>query len=82
MLAALLPTTVVALVKYGDKVSSFPVCYEALAFHSSLEMLLDLPDIKWPLRVWRHPCRFRSHPCRSRLRGFMEHNRLCFLLFH
>ena len=23
---------------------------------SSLKLLLALPDIKWPLRVWNHPC--------------------------
>ena len=74
-LPTLLPTTVLALPKYGDKVSSFLACYEALACRSLLEVLLDLRDIKWPLRVWSHPCR----PC---LRGFMEHDRPCFLLFH
>ena len=74
-LPALLSTTVLALPKYGDKVSSFLACYEALACCSSLDVLLALPDIKWPLRVW-------SHPCRCCLRGFMEHDRPCFLLFH
>ena len=64
LLAALLPTTVVALVKYGDKVSSFLAGYEALASAlprappvlAVLDVLLALPDIKWPLGVWSHPC--------------------------
>ena len=51
LLPTLLPTTVLALPKYRDKVSSFLACYEALACSSSLEVLLDLHDIKWPLKV-------------------------------
>ena len=41
---------------------------------ASLEVLLAIPDIKRPLRVW-------SHPWASCLRGFLEHDRPCFL-FH
>ena len=41
---------------------------------ASLEVLLAVPDIKWPLRIW-------SHPCGSCLRGFVEHERPYFLLF-
>ena len=82
MLANLLPTTALAFSKEGDKVSSFLVGYEALVSvlprappgPASLEALLAVPDIKWPLRVWRHPCG-------SCLRGFVEHERPCFLLF-
>ena len=63
-LAALLPTTVLALLKYGDKVSSFLAGYEALAralprtppVLATLDVLPALPDIKRPLRVWSHPC--------------------------
>ena len=63
-LAALLPTTVLALLKYGDKVSSFLAGYEALASAlprtppvlATLDVLPALPDIKRPLRVWSHPC--------------------------
>ena len=81
MLAALLPTTVVALVKYGDKVSSFLAGYEALASAlprappvlAVLDVLLALPDIKWPLGVW-------SHPCGSCLRWVVEQDRPCVLL--
>ena len=71
-----------AFPKEGDKVSSFLAGYEPLASvlpraplgSVSLEELLAVPDIKWPLRIW-------SHPCGSCLRGFMEHERPCFLLF-
>ena len=63
-LAALLPTTVLALPKYGDKVSSFLAGYEALASAlprappvlGALDVLPALPDIKRPHRVWSHPC--------------------------
>ena len=63
-LAALLPTTVLALLKYGDKVSSFLAGYEALASAlprtppvlATLDVLPALPDIKRPLRGWSHPC--------------------------
>ena len=81
-LAALLPTTIPALPNCGDKVSSFLAGYEVLENvlpraplgSVSLEVLLVVPDIKWPLRIW-------SHPCGSCLRGFVEHERPCFLLF-
>ena len=77
-----LPATLPALPNYEDKVSSFLAGYEVLESvlprappgQASPEVLLALPDIKWPLRVW-------SHPCGSCLRGFVEHNRPCFLLF-
>ena len=63
-LAALLPTTIPALPNCGDKVSSFLAGYETLACCSLelppglslLEVLLALSDIKWPLKVWGHPC--------------------------
>lgn len=81
-LTTLLPTTVRAVPKYKDKVSSFLAGYEALACVlstaslglASLEVLLALPDIKWPLSVW-------SHPHGSCLIGVVEHNRSCFLFF-
>ena len=57
-LPTLLPTTVLALPKYGDKVSSFLAGYEALAsaLPRAPPVLGALPDIKRPLRVWSHPC--------------------------
>ena len=81
-LAGPLPATLSALPNYENKVSSFLASYEVLASvlprappgPASPEVLLALPDIKWPLRVW-------SHPCASCLRGFVEHNRPCLLLF-
>jgi hypothetical protein len=63
-LTTLLPTTVRAVPKYKDKVSSFLAGYEALASAlprtppvlATLDVLPALPDIKRPLRGWSHPC--------------------------
>ena len=62
--AALHSTSIPALPNHRDKVSSFLAGYEALACVlstaslglASLEVLLDLPDIKWPLGTWCHTC--------------------------